>query len=190
MCYYLHANSEGEVLKKSYWTWFRCRKYNNLDLSIMRKLIHFIILCFNFCSELGPTKYPYLGRATHYNFWKLYRFMMHEFISPKGRCHLDNGYMADNVALCDWAGESQDKLRIVHTHFKHYLGVWTSVMIIYRLVYELLSLSYCYIFVWCLMKWVPKCALDWISNKMCAWILSYPAVMGELTSAHPLLLYN
>jgi hypothetical protein len=49
--------------------------------------------------------------------------MMHEFISPKGRYHLDNGHMADNVALCDWAGESQDKMRIVHQHFEHYLGV-------------------------------------------------------------------
>jgi hypothetical protein len=49
--------------------------------------------------------------------------MMHEFISPKGRYHPDNGHMADNAALRDWASESQDKLRIVHTHFEHYLGV-------------------------------------------------------------------
>jgi hypothetical protein len=49
--------------------------------------------------------------------------MMHEFISPKGRYHPDNGHMADNAALCHWAGESQDKLRIVHKHFEHYLGV-------------------------------------------------------------------
>jgi hypothetical protein len=56
-------------------------------------------------------------------FERLYRFMMHEFISSKGRYHLDNGHMADNVALCDWAGESQDKLRIIHKHFEHYLGV-------------------------------------------------------------------
>jgi hypothetical protein len=31
--------------------------------------------------------------------------------------------MADNAAPCDRAGESQDKLRIVHKHFEHYLGV-------------------------------------------------------------------
>jgi hypothetical protein len=31
--------------------------------------------------------------------------------------------MADNVALCDWASESQDKLRIIHKYFEHYLGV-------------------------------------------------------------------
>jgi hypothetical protein len=49
--------------------------------------------------------------------------MMHEFITPKGRYHSDNGHMADNAALCDWAGESQGKLRIVHDHFEHYLGV-------------------------------------------------------------------
>jgi hypothetical protein len=48
---------------------------------------------------------------------------MHEFIVPKGRHHPDNGHMTDNAALCDWVGVSQDKLRIVHTHFKHYLGV-------------------------------------------------------------------
>jgi hypothetical protein len=73
--------------------------------------------------------------------------MMHEFISSKGMYHPDNDHMADNVVLCDWTGESQDKLHIVHTHFEHYLGVSTSVIFIYRLVYELLSLSYCYIFV-------------------------------------------
>jgi hypothetical protein len=49
--------------------------------------------------------------------------MMHEFISSKGRYHPDNVHMADNAALCDWTSESQDKLRIVHTHFEHYLGV-------------------------------------------------------------------
>jgi hypothetical protein len=54
---------------------------------------------------------------------RLCHFMMHEFISPKCRYHLDNGHIANNVALCDWAGESQDKLRIVHKHFEHYLGV-------------------------------------------------------------------
>jgi hypothetical protein len=54
---------------------------------------------------------------------RLCRFMMHEFISPKGKYHPDNGHMANNAALCDRAGESQDKLGIVHTHFEHYLGV-------------------------------------------------------------------
>jgi hypothetical protein len=49
--------------------------------------------------------------------------MMHEFISFKGRYHPDNGHMADNAALCNWAGEPQDKFCIVHKHFKHYLGV-------------------------------------------------------------------
>jgi hypothetical protein len=49
--------------------------------------------------------------------------MMHEFISPKGRSHKDNGHMADNDVLCDWAGESQEKLHIVRQYFEHYLGV-------------------------------------------------------------------
>jgi hypothetical protein len=49
--------------------------------------------------------------------------MVHEFISPKGRYHLDNGQMANNVALCHWVGESQDKLCIIYKHFEHYLGV-------------------------------------------------------------------
>jgi hypothetical protein len=49
--------------------------------------------------------------------------MMHDFITPKGRYRQDNDHMADNSALCDWASESQDKLCIVHQHFKHYLGV-------------------------------------------------------------------
>jgi hypothetical protein len=104
--------------------------------------------------------------------------MMHEFLSPKGRYDQDNGHMADNAALCGWAGESQDKLHIIRQHFEHYLGVWTSIMVIYRLLYELLSLSYCYTFVWCLMKYVPECDLDWIYDEMCAWILSYQALMG------------
>jgi hypothetical protein len=49
--------------------------------------------------------------------------MMDEFISPKGRYHNDSGHMADNPILCDWVGESQSKLRIVHDHLEHYLGV-------------------------------------------------------------------
>jgi hypothetical protein len=49
--------------------------------------------------------------------------MMDEFILPKGRYHLDNGDMADNATLCDWASESQDKLCIVHKYFDHNLGV-------------------------------------------------------------------
>jgi hypothetical protein len=54
---------------------------------------------------------------------RLCRFMMHEFISPKGRYHEDGGHIADNPALCDWAGESQNKLHIVKEHFEHYLAV-------------------------------------------------------------------
>jgi hypothetical protein len=68
------------------------------------------------------------------------------------------------------------------------LDVWTSIIVIYRLVYELLLLSYCYTFVWCLMKCVPEYNLDWIFDEMSAWILSCPAAIGELTSAHLLLL--
>jgi hypothetical protein len=54
---------------------------------------------------------------------RLCGFMMHEFMSPKGRHHQDSGDMANNPALCDWAGESQSKLRIVKEHFEHYLAV-------------------------------------------------------------------
>jgi hypothetical protein len=146
----------------------------------MRKLIHCTIWCFNFCLEPWLTvKYPYPEVQLITILERLCHFMMHEFISPKGRYHNDSGHMTDNPTLCDWAGESQSKLRIVHDHFEHYLGVsWTSVMVIYRLVYELLSLSYHYTFVWCLMKYVPECDLDWISDKMCGWILSCPVVMG------------
>jgi hypothetical protein len=50
-------------------------------------------------------------------------FMMHEFIPPKGIYHQDSGRMANNPALCDWASESQSKLRIVKEHFEHYLPV-------------------------------------------------------------------
>jgi hypothetical protein len=49
--------------------------------------------------------------------------MMHEFISPKDRYHQNSGIIADNPALCDWAGESQSKLRIVKDHFEHYLAI-------------------------------------------------------------------
>jgi hypothetical protein len=54
---------------------------------------------------------------------KLCCFMLHEFISLKGRYHNDSGHMADKLALCDWSSESQSKLCIVRDHFKHYLGV-------------------------------------------------------------------
>jgi hypothetical protein len=47
--------------------------------------------------------------------------MMHEFISHKGKYHPHHGHMADNAALCDEAGVSQDKLCIVHDHFEHYI---------------------------------------------------------------------
>jgi hypothetical protein len=47
--------------------------------------------------------------------------MMHEFISPKGKYHPQHGHMANNVALWDWAGDGQGKLRIAHEHFVHYL---------------------------------------------------------------------
>jgi hypothetical protein len=56
-------------------------------------------------------------------FERLCHFMKHEFISAKGRDHPDNGHIADNAALCDLAGESQDKLRIAHKDFDHYLAV-------------------------------------------------------------------
>jgi hypothetical protein len=108
---------------------------------------------------------------------RLCRFMMHDFISSKGRYHQDSGHMTDNPALCNWSGESHSKLRIVKEHFEHYIAVWSSVMVTYRLVYELLSLSYCYTFVWCLMKCVPECDLDWISDEMCAWIMASPIAM-------------
>jgi hypothetical protein len=39
---------------------------------------------------------------------------MNEFISSKGRYQPDNDHMTDNAALCDWADESQNKLRIVN----------------------------------------------------------------------------
>jgi hypothetical protein len=48
-------------------------------------------------------------------------FMMHEFISPKGRYHPHHGHMSDNAALCDWASDGQGMLCIVHDHFEHYL---------------------------------------------------------------------
>jgi hypothetical protein len=159
----------GEVLKKSRWTWCRCHKYNNLDLSVMSKPIQCIIWCFDFCSEPWPTKYPSPGRATHYNFWKplslhdAWVYIAQRQVSPR------QWLLADNVALC-WAGELQDKLRIVYKHFEHYLSVWTFVMVIYWLVYELRSLSYRYTFVWCLMKCVSECDFDWISDEMCVWM--------------------
>jgi hypothetical protein len=48
--------------------------------------------------------------------------MMHELISTKGRYHPHHGHMSDNAALCDWAGDGQDTLCIVHDHFEHYLN--------------------------------------------------------------------
>jgi hypothetical protein len=47
------------------------------------------------------------------------------------------------------------------------LDVWTFVIDMYRLVYELVLLSYYYIFVWCLMKCVFECDLDGISDEIC-----------------------
>jgi hypothetical protein len=67
---------------------------------------------------------------------------------------------ANNLAQCDLCGELQSKLSIVKEHYEHYLALLTSIIVIYRLVYQLLSLSYCYTFVCCLMKCVPKYDLD------------------------------
>jgi hypothetical protein len=47
--------------------------------------------------------------------------MMHHLISPKALYQQKPSHMADNVALCDWACEGQDKLCIVHEYFLHYL---------------------------------------------------------------------
>jgi hypothetical protein len=47
--------------------------------------------------------------------------MMHQFISPKSLYQQKPGHMVDNAALCNWAGEGQDTLGIVHEHFLHYL---------------------------------------------------------------------
>jgi hypothetical protein len=52
---------------------------------------------------------------------RLCRFMMHQFISPKGLYH-QPGHMANNAALYDWVGIGQNKLHIVHNHFLHYLN--------------------------------------------------------------------
>jgi hypothetical protein len=177
MCYYLHANTEGKYLKnliekhpdvvsittltyRLWKSWFIAE----LDVLIFAQIpdppsIHLPKTQLITISERLPLHdaWVYIGQRQ---------------VSPI------NGHMTDNAALCDWAGESQDKLHIIHQHFEHYLGVWTYVMVIYRLVYELLSLSYCYIFVWCFMKCVPECDLDWIFGEMCAWILSCPTVMG------------
>jgi hypothetical protein len=64
ICYYLHCNTNRT---KSYWTWCWCRKYNNHELSIMRKPIHCIIWGFDFLPRPWPTKYPYLETATLVN---------------------------------------------------------------------------------------------------------------------------
>jgi hypothetical protein len=56
-------------------------------------------------------------------FWRTKSMFNELQQSPKGTYHNDSGHMADYPAQCDWAGESQSKLRIVHDHFKHYLGV-------------------------------------------------------------------
>jgi hypothetical protein len=89
----------------------------------MSKLIHYIICCFDFCSKPGPAKYHLHEDQLITIYTRLCPFMMHEFISAKCRYRPDNGHMTDNAALFDWAGESQDKLHIVHDLFKHYLGV-------------------------------------------------------------------
>jgi hypothetical protein len=41
VCYYLNVNTKGKYLKNLIEN--RCRKHNNLDLSVMRNLIHCII---------------------------------------------------------------------------------------------------------------------------------------------------
>jgi hypothetical protein len=47
--------------------------------------------------------------------------MIQEFISPKGKYQPQHGRMADNDALCDWAGIGQEQLHIVYDHFLCYL---------------------------------------------------------------------
>jgi hypothetical protein len=46
---------------------------------------------------------------------------MRHFISLESLYH-QPGHMAEYTDLCDWAVSGQDKLRIVHNHFEHYLN--------------------------------------------------------------------
>jgi hypothetical protein len=88
-----------------------------------------------FAQNRDPSSIPILEQQLIAISKRLCRFMMHHFISPKGLYQQKPGHMVDNVVLCDWAGEGQDKLCIVHEHFLHYLKYS-------RLVYELLLYIY------------------------------------------------
>jgi hypothetical protein len=71
---------------------------------------------------------------------RICRFMMHIFISTRGKYHKPC-HMAGCADLCDWCNDEQSKLRQVHDHFKYFDNISS-----YRLVYELLILAYCYIY--------------------------------------------
>jgi hypothetical protein len=87
----------------------------------MRKLIHCIICYFIFGQNHDPTSIHISEQQLITIFERLYCFMMHQFILPKGLYQQNLGLLSDNAALCNWAGEGQDMLRIVHEHFLHYL---------------------------------------------------------------------
>jgi hypothetical protein len=72
----------------------------------MSKLIHCMICCFHFCSELGPAKYHPQEDQLITIYTRLCRFMMLEFILPNGNYRPNNGHMTDNAALYDWVGET------------------------------------------------------------------------------------
>jgi hypothetical protein len=114
--------------------------------------------------------------------------MMHEFISPKGRYHPDNSHMADNAALCHCIGESQDKLRIVHKHFEHYLGAWTSIMVIYgvRTSVIVILLYICVMFIE-MCAWM-RFELNFRWNVCMNTVLSSSDGWANVSS--PLLLYD
>jgi hypothetical protein len=56
--------------------------------------------------------------------------------------------MADKADLCDSVGIGQDKLRIVHDHFQHYLNSYMYELLLLSYIDWCMKLCYCHIVIY------------------------------------------
>jgi hypothetical protein len=109
---------------------------------------------------------------------RICHFIMRKFISPEGAYHKDGNMMDLLTYAIGKIKDNQSCIKFI-TNLITFSRVRcmklrgtcieTLITFLQRLVYELMLLSYCYIFVSiCLMKCVARSDLDCNSNEMCA----------------------
>jgi hypothetical protein len=53
---------------------------------------------------------------------RLYHFLMHKYISPRGRFHITDGHMIQFLALCDYIEQGRAQQAKTHKKFKKIYG--------------------------------------------------------------------